>query len=213
MKSATDEWLNLSETAEALGAHPSTVRQWADRGELPSQRTPGGHRRFRRADVQARAATIGRNRQAGAQLVIQTMIGRARLELTEGSLHEQEWYRRLDAPAKEALRGLGYRLLHQVQRALTLETSPAADPAETQAIGEDYARLGRENGLSLTETTAAYLFFREFLEETLLDIALTAGAQSPTDWGELHRRAMRLTDHVLLALIDSAHKEIRVEGL
>ena len=46
------EWLSLSEVAEMLGVHPSTVRSWADQGRLPTHRTEGGHRRFRRADVE-----------------------------------------------------------------------------------------------------------------------------------------------------------------
>jgi len=31
----------------------STVGKWADEGKLPSFRTPGGHRRFELADVEA----------------------------------------------------------------------------------------------------------------------------------------------------------------
>jgi diguanylate cyclase (GGDEF)-like protein/excisionase family DNA binding protein len=46
------EWLSLSTVADALGVSPSTVRRLADQGALPGRRTEGGHRRFRRADVQ-----------------------------------------------------------------------------------------------------------------------------------------------------------------
>jgi excisionase family DNA binding protein len=49
-----EEWLSLREAADMLGIHPATVRQWADRNELPSRRTSGGHRRFRRSDIEAR---------------------------------------------------------------------------------------------------------------------------------------------------------------
>lgn len=45
------EWISLRHAAELLGVHPATVRIWADNGDLPSRRTPGGHRRFRKADV------------------------------------------------------------------------------------------------------------------------------------------------------------------
>lgn len=31
----TDEWLSLSDAAEVLGVHPSTVRLWSDKGVLP----------------------------------------------------------------------------------------------------------------------------------------------------------------------------------
>jgi excisionase family DNA binding protein len=47
-----DELLPLSAVAEALGVSSSTVRRLADQGVLPGTRTEGGHRRFRRADVQ-----------------------------------------------------------------------------------------------------------------------------------------------------------------
>ncbi len=47
-----DELLPLSAVADALGVSPSTVRRLADQGELPGTRTEGGHRRFRRSDVQ-----------------------------------------------------------------------------------------------------------------------------------------------------------------
>jgi excisionase family DNA binding protein len=49
---ASDELLSLSTVAEALGVSPSTVRRLADQGALPGTRTEGGHRRFRRSDVQ-----------------------------------------------------------------------------------------------------------------------------------------------------------------
>jgi len=49
---AADELLPLSAVAEALGVSPSTVRRLADQGALPGTRTEGGHRRFRRGDVQ-----------------------------------------------------------------------------------------------------------------------------------------------------------------
>ncbi len=49
---ADDEWVTLSAAAVALDVSSSTVRRLADEGRLPSSRTPGGHRRFRRIDLQ-----------------------------------------------------------------------------------------------------------------------------------------------------------------
>ena len=46
------EWVSLGEAAQIIGVHPATIRNWAEQGELPFRRTPGGHRRFRRADLQ-----------------------------------------------------------------------------------------------------------------------------------------------------------------
>jgi len=45
--------LRLAEAASILGVRPETLRRWADTGKVPSVRTPGGERRFRREDIAA----------------------------------------------------------------------------------------------------------------------------------------------------------------
>jgi excisionase family DNA binding protein len=204
------DWINLSEAAELLGVHPATIRAWGDKGELPMQRTPGGHRRFRRADVAARAVAPDRSQTSGVQLVVQNMVGRARLELTEGALNDEAWYQRLDEPARQQLRQIGHRLLHLFIQFLTLETERQAVRAEAKTIGRDYERLGRQSGLSLEETTRAYLYFREFLSQTVYDMAETMGTQGPIHWGQIHNKIITITNDVLLALI-AAHEEQRYE--
>jgi twitching motility two-component system response regulator PilH len=47
------QWLTLGQAAAFLGAAQSTLRKWADAGRLPAFYTPGGHRRFRRSDLEA----------------------------------------------------------------------------------------------------------------------------------------------------------------
>jgi len=59
-KANGDDWLRLSEAAQVLGMSLNTVRRWSDSGSLPCYRSPGGHRRFRRADVEALLAGAGR---------------------------------------------------------------------------------------------------------------------------------------------------------
>ena len=51
----TEYQLGVPEVAAILGVDENSVRRWADTGQLPCWRTPGGHRRFRRADVAALA--------------------------------------------------------------------------------------------------------------------------------------------------------------
>lgn len=51
------EWLTLGQAAAFLGAAQSTVRKWADAGRLEVFYTPGGHRRFRREDLDTFLAT------------------------------------------------------------------------------------------------------------------------------------------------------------
>jgi excisionase family DNA binding protein len=44
--------LTPAEVAALVFVDPKTVSRWAKAGKLPATRTPGGHRRFRRSDVQ-----------------------------------------------------------------------------------------------------------------------------------------------------------------
>jgi excisionase family DNA binding protein len=41
-----------------LDIHPATLTAWAESGRIPCTRTPGGHRRYRLADVNLLAAKI-----------------------------------------------------------------------------------------------------------------------------------------------------------
>ena len=51
---ATGEgWLRLGDAATELGVSLNTLRRWSDAGKLTVYRSPGGHRRYRRADVEA----------------------------------------------------------------------------------------------------------------------------------------------------------------
>jgi len=103
-----DEWLSLREAAELLGMHPATVRLWADRNELPSRRTSGGHRRFRRSDIEARLRQDTEHKpRPTAQLLVQSVLGRVRFAFTDGTLKTMPWYEHFDDSALEAYRSLG----------------------------------------------------------------------------------------------------------
>jgi excisionase family DNA binding protein len=66
-KANGQDWLRLSEAATALGVSLNTLRRWSDTGKLVCYRSPGGHRRYRRADVEALLRAQSREGQpAGA---------------------------------------------------------------------------------------------------------------------------------------------------
>src|SRR3954468_5037538 len=48
---AEPDWLTLGQAAKYLGVAQSTIRKWSDVGRLPAFYTPGGHRRYRRGDL------------------------------------------------------------------------------------------------------------------------------------------------------------------
>jgi len=48
---ATTEWLTIREASALVGVSVATLRRWCDAGRVHVFTTPGGHRRFDRADV------------------------------------------------------------------------------------------------------------------------------------------------------------------
>jgi excisionase family DNA binding protein len=48
---ASPEWLTLGQAAKYLGVAQSTMRKWSDVGRVSAFYTPGGHRRYRRTDL------------------------------------------------------------------------------------------------------------------------------------------------------------------
>jgi excisionase family DNA binding protein len=47
------DWMTLGQAAKFLGVAQSTIRKWSDLGRVPAFYTPGGHRRYRRSDLES----------------------------------------------------------------------------------------------------------------------------------------------------------------
>lgn len=71
--------MGVRATAERLGVHENTVRNWADAGILPPGRQlPSGYRRFRPADVEALARVLAAGRSPSPRAVRSMDISRLR---------------------------------------------------------------------------------------------------------------------------------------
>ncbi len=194
----TSAWVGLSEAAKILGAHPATVRSWADRGDLPSQRTPGGHRRFRRSDLIEWMARQGTSPSTEAQVLVQSAMGRARLEIGGGHMAQAGWYQRLDEEARAAMSLHGRRLMDALQRYLS---SPDASLSEARTIALQYARTIRSQGLSLSQTVEGFFTFNDFVLDSMLQVVEIA--RHGTSLTDAMRKIYGFTQTVILALIEA----------
>src|SRR3954453_21237661 len=68
--SVDPDWLTLGQAAKSPGVAQSTIRKWSDQGLVPAFYTPGGHRRFRRRDLDGFLARSGAAQQPGAVVLI-----------------------------------------------------------------------------------------------------------------------------------------------
>ena len=205
-----NDWMNLSDAAAMLGVHPSTLRSWSDRGEIHAHRTPGKHRRFRRQDIEHWAASRREAHASTGQMIVENVLGRTRMQMAEGRLSETTWYQHFDDAHRRELRDAGRVQLHLLLRYLGDEGDVVLPEAET--IGREYGRLGLESGLSLTETVRVFLYFRDFLYDSVIDVYQASGQRAAREWASLHRRIAAFTNAVLLALIESRERRPATTG-
>jgi excisionase family DNA binding protein len=197
----SDEWLNLSEVAQILGVHPSTIRSWSDQGHLPVHRTQGGHRRFRRSEVNLWLQTHRDEGLDEGHLVVQAALKNIRVQVSEGRIESEGWYQKLDDEARSQYRRSGRALLQGLLLALTSQEE--FDDAEARSLGFEYASRGWSRGLTAAEASRAFLFFRNVLLDAMLTVYEQAAIQSPKAWGEIFRRTYQFTDQIQLTLLET----------
>jgi len=196
-----DEWLSLSQAAKQLGVHPSTVRAWADHGYLPSQRTQGGHRRFRRSDVDLRMHTRYESSTPEAASVYANVLRNTRIQISESNLEAEKWYRKMDSEAREQYRLSGRSLVQGLVGHLT--TSDDGLEAEARSLGYEYASRGQRVGLTSVEAAHAFQFFRTAVMDAILAAYENADVRSPQIWAELLRKINSFSDEIMITLLDT----------
>ncbi len=62
---ARELWLTVTEAAKLLGVTEPTLRKWTDSGRIAVFRTPGGHRRYLRTEIEIFRRSSEEDRLAG----------------------------------------------------------------------------------------------------------------------------------------------------
>jgi excisionase family DNA binding protein len=195
------EWLSLSEAAKQLGVHPSTVRVWSDHGYLPSQRTQGGHRRFRSSDVEIRMHTRYEEQTPEATSIYANVLRNTRIQINESHLEEEKWYRKMDEEARQQYRLSGRSLVQGLIGHLTSDEDGLE--AEARSLGYEYASRGQRVGLSSTEAAHAFQFFRTAVLDAVLTAYENADVRSPKVWADLFRKMNAFSDLIIITLLDT----------
>ncbi len=168
------EWFTLSEASKLLGVHPATIRQWSDEGKLPTFRTPGGHRRFARSDID-RLLHMSPVRGAGlASYLVDETVERTRKGLPEVLAHAS-WAQHLPEEERTRWRAAGRQLLALVAQLVTRPEPPPDQKEAALEFGRNYGRMMARTEHSLPDAVLAFLFFRDSLLETVLQLPETTG--------------------------------------
>jgi len=195
------QWLTLRRACEVLGVNQTTLRHWADAGEIRAFRTPGGHRRFALEDIKAlmekglRAGGSRGDRAAG-----EVAIARVRRRLGRQKPEEGTWSHCFDEAGKAHMRQLGRRLLEALTSYFSRSRGKALLVNEMRMIGQEFGQQSIRHGLSTKEALQAFIFFRNTLEDSVVE---TIGERhtSPGKLTSACRQFNDIMDQVLLSTI------------
>jgi excisionase family DNA binding protein len=198
----TTDWISLGPAARLLGVDPDTLRRWSDVGRIRSFTTPGGHRRFARADVarlqEARRttkrplATLGATPERMARAY-------ARSYRAGGSVPAAD---AIGAPERDAFRVDGRRLIEALVAYLDATSPAAREVAETEAmdtVAGTARRLGDSN-LDIATAIAAFVAARKPFLAELESIGKRRALEAPAVMG-LYAEAAALLDRLLLHFV------------
>ena len=205
-------WLSSSEAGELLGVHQTTLRRWADAGEVPCFRTPGGHRRFRAADLE----TWMKGRQSTAltpqtETLVQNVIGYTRHEMAEQHVSQEAWYvafAQQDADRRH-MRETGHRLMGLAIQYMARTSNHEPILREGRRIGDFYGQQCAQHGVSLVDTMHGYFFFRESLLRATRPGLATRG-QYDAEEVRMHRQLRHFMDAVMYACLASYEAACRL---
>jgi excisionase family DNA binding protein len=150
---APAHWLKIREATDLLGVSTATLRRWADAGHIHAFTTPGGHRRFDRAEVLA--------------LLPDDRLRARRRSPVEADAPSDADYR----AGREALRCQGQRIIE------ILLSSLNADEAERQrahdravSVAVDWGRAPGSARLTIRDAVEVlHRLRRPFLREVAAD--------------------------------------------
>jgi len=195
-----DRWLTLGQACRLLGVDESTLRRWADSGQVHAFRTLGGHRRFAASDIEAVLAG-GRDGRRYRELGDLT-VTRIRRQLHRRPASEASWYTTVDETSRERLRPLGRRLAALAADYLGRRAGRAALLQDARGLGHEYGRELAGSGLPLAQAVEAFIFFRRSLDDATKQATQRHGLSAADALGA-YEQVTALADQVLVGLTEA----------
>ena len=199
--------VSISEASRILGVSEAALRQWTDEGKIKAFVTPGGHRRYLRAEI--RKFMTSHQRVLGIKDLVAELEDTAQLhrEIVRTHFSNTPWYSKLTQESQEHLADLSRRFLHIIIRYIT-------EPSKRDEIislahdngygfGETLARLG----LPLTDSVEAFILHRDPIMKASAQMMKKREAFSGRVV-EAIPLAARVMDEALVSLV-MAHQQFR----
>lgn len=153
--------LSISEASQLLGVSDGALRQWTDEGKIKVFITPGGHRRYARAELKKFMSS--QPRMLGVRDLVTELEETARQhrEIAQASLKNTTWYNKLNDESQAHLADLGRRMLNLIIKYITEPSRREETIRLVRDVGRDHGETLARLELPLTDSVEAFLLHRD----------------------------------------------------
>lgn len=192
-----DRWITLGAASQLLGVSESTVRRWADSGEIRSYRTSGGHRRVLEADLRQLVAAQGAPPSRDTDRISDIALARVKRQLARRRGQAQSLgLEGFSDEARDRLRMMGRQLVDLFARFIASNAKGERFTEDARTLGHEYGRMLAGSGVRLSVAIATFNRLRHSLEETASQIA-SESSLSADEAVEAIEQTLGLADTVL----------------
>ena len=201
----SDSLLTISQASRMLGVSEPALRSWTDEGQIKAMITPGGHRRYLKADLEK---FIGSNQK---KLGIKGLTERfdatvpIHREMDSNYFQNHAGFNSLDETTQRDFAALGRQLMdHLVQCVTRRSKSDDLEPARN--IGRNFGKLTSKLDIPLVDAIQTFVRHRRPVLISIFEMARN-GEITQAQLIEAVPSVDRAIDEALFALV-AAHQEL-----
>ena len=148
--------VTIGEASHILGVSEAALRQWTDAGQVKAFVTPGGHRRYSRAEL--KKFTASSRKALGIKDLVVELADTVQWhrEISRTHLNTISWYNSLNQESQELLGDLGRRLLNLVIRYISEPAKREETSKLAGDVGQKHGEALAKLGLPLTDAVEAF---------------------------------------------------------
>ena len=153
--------ISISKASHILGVSEAALRQWTNEGKIRAFITPGGHRRYSRAEL--KRFMTSQQKILGIKDLVAELEGTAQLhrEIAKTHLHATSWHGKLSQESQEHLAELSRRILNLIIRYITEPSKQEETIKLTHDVGRSFGETLAKLGLPLTDSVEAFITHRD----------------------------------------------------
>jgi excisionase family DNA binding protein len=198
-----DHWLDITEAAELLHLHPSTLRRWADDGKIAHSKSVSGRRRFERSVIEQFALQMNQPvPQAAVEQKVPETLEISRQHTKDLARAQADWAMLLNEEQRLVFRYSGQRLLGLLMQYISRSDEGESFLEEAKKIAGDYGRIFHKIGLTIPHGVESFLYFRRSILESVQSTSGVGGIEDQNGV-RVSLRTSDFFDSFLVAMVES----------